>query len=239
MTVLLNSFEGGTSGTALTTGNTGGASGNAFDAISVGAAATLAFSNAQAAHGTLSCQVAIGGTSTTALAEWTTSMGTQATVWYRLYLYFTGNPSATVRPYAARSGASLAATVAVNTSGKLALLNAASSTQATFTNSIPLNKWFRIEGLITGNASAGVITCSLYDTPDSATADETRSVTAQNTTGLLSQYWFGEQASVTNVGPYWMDSAGISSTGPIGPVKNAVASGSSIVPSLIAMGAVA
>ena len=238
MTTLLNSFEGGTSGTTLTTANTGGASGSAFDTVNIGASATLAFDNTHAAHQSLSCKVATGVTATNTLAEWTTSMGSQTTVWYRQYLYFTALPNPSLRPIAFRAGASLAAAIGISLTGKLQLINSGSSVVVTFTNVIPLNQWFRIEGFITGNASTGVISATLYSPQDSTIARETETATGQNTTGTLTQYWFGEQASAANAGPFWMDDLGISSTGPLGPVKTR-ASGTSIVPSLIAAGALA
>ena len=240
MTTLANSFEGGTSGTTLTTGNTGGASGNAFDAINAGAGgATIAFDSTQAAHGTLSCKIATATPAGTPLAEWTTSMGTQATVWYRQYLYLTGNPGTAIRVYVARAGGSLAGAIGISTTGKIQLVNGSSGIPVTFTGAIPLNQWFRIEGYITGNASTGALNAALYSPQDSTIATETHTVTGQNTTGTLTQYWFGEQVSLTNVGPFWMDDLGISSTGPLGPVVTAHAPrGTSIVPSLIAAGAI-
>lgn len=239
MTTLLNNFEGGTSGTTLTTLNTGGASGNAFDAINTASSPTLAFDNTRAAHGTLSCKVATGASAATPLAEWTTSMGTQVTVWFRQYLYLTGNPASAIRVYVARSGASLAGAIAISAAGKIQLVNAASGIAVTFTGAVPLNQWFRIEGLITGNASTGVLTAALYSQMDSTVVTETETASGQNTTGTLTQYWFGEQTSLANVGPFWMDDIAISSTGPLGPVVTAHAPrGTSIVPSLIAAGAI-
>lgn len=240
MTTLTNTFEGGTNGTTLTTGNTGEASGSAFDAINAGAGgATIAFDSTHTAHGALSCKIATTTPAATPLAEWTTSMGSQATVWYRQYLYLTANPAAALRVYVARSGASLAGAIGISATGKLQLVTSTGSFAVTFTSSAPLNQWFRIEGFITGNASTGVLNASLYSSPDSTVATETETATGQNTTGVLSQYWFGEQISLTNAGPFWMDDIGISSTGPLGPIVTAHAPrGTSIVPSLIATGAI-
>src|SRR5258707_3093639 len=101
MTLLVNSFEGGTSGSAVSTANSGGASGNAFDSVTIGTGATVAYDNAHAAHGSLALQIATAGTSAAANAQWSTSMGSQGTIWFRLYAYFTANPGVTTRLFRA------------------------------------------------------------------------------------------------------------------------------------------
>ena len=235
MTTLTNNFQGAASGTALTTGNSA-AGGNAFDNIFIGTNATLAYDSTRAAHGTQSCKVATGATSTTSLAEWTTSMGTQATVWYRMYCYLAGTPTPAFRAYTARSGASHAGSVIFSGTQITLSVGTGFTTAVTFTAQPPLNKWFRFEGLVTGNASTGVISGSLYTAADSPVPAETHTVSGQNTTGTLTQYWFGQGNSASSSGPFWLDDVGISSAGPLGPVI--VQRGASIVPSLIAAGAI-
>lgn len=215
-----NNFEGGTQGTTLSTSNTGGTSGNVFDAINTGTGgATLAFDNTHSAHGSFSCQIATTTPAATPLAIWTNNtFGTSNQVWYRQYLYLTGNPASPIRPVAFRSNGSLAAAIGISATGKLQLINTGNSVTTTFTNAIPLNQWFRIEGYVVGNASTGVINCSLYASEDSTAATETETSTGQNTNGVLSQYWFGEQVSLTNVPSFWMDDLGVSTYAPLGPV---------------------
>src|SRR5215467_10547633 len=96
MTSLVNSAEGGTNGTTVSTGNSGGASGNAFDAL-LTTNATVAYDNAHAHSGALSVKFATAGTAANWAVEWTTSMGTLSQVWFRLYVYFTANPAAGFR----------------------------------------------------------------------------------------------------------------------------------------------
>ena len=53
--VLLNTFEGGSDETTITTANSGGASGDAFTvAPAPGASAVMVYDTAQFAHGTMS-----------------------------------------------------------------------------------------------------------------------------------------------------------------------------------------
>jgi hypothetical protein len=214
--VVTNEFGGIASGTNVATTNTAIA-GDPFDVVSIGTGTTLQFDSTHAVLGATSCKVATGSTATTALAEWTTTVGTQTTVFYRQYLYFTAFPSANLRPMALRSGGSLAAAIGITTSGKIQLINAANAVLGATANSIPLNQWFRIEGFVTGSATVGVISLTLYNDPNGYVATETQTFTGANTTGALTQYWFGQQAGVANVGPYWMDGLGISTGGFLGP----------------------
>jgi len=227
VTTLVNSFEGGTTGTTISTGNSGPGSGNAFDAVSApGGGGTLAFSNAEAAHGSLACDLATTGTTGTPYVAWTTSMGSQAQVWFRLYLYFTANPSATQRVFAALQGGTACATIAVGTSGKLQFLNAAGSAIFTQTGTIPLNQWFRIEGFIIGSATVGQVELKRFNSPDSTVASETNtSAASQNTTGAMDTYRFGHGAgsALANLGPWWQDDIGLSNGGYLGPVIPPVA----------------
>jgi hypothetical protein len=216
---LSNNAEGGTSGTTVTPGNSGGASGNPWDNISIGGAASLTYDNTFAAHGGLSYKVSTGATVTTALAEWNASFGTLTTVYFRMYVYLTtaATPSA-FRPFVARSGASHAASVLINGTTLSLSYSPAFNGAGAFTTPVPLNQWVRIEGFITGDASAGAVSASLYTSMDSTDAVETHTFTGLNTTGALTQYWFGQNNSSANSGPFWMDDLAASPIGYIGPV---------------------
>jgi hypothetical protein len=237
MTTLTNSFEGGTSGTTITAANSGGASGNAFDSVSIGTSGSLVFDNARAAHGLLSAKAATGGTADEVLMEWTTSLGTQATVYYRAYLYLTSN-SAAVQPVEVRAGGSSAASIAISTSGNLRLVNGAFAVVMTFSGMVPLGQWFRLEGLFTGDPSNGVISCSQFNSMDSVTPTESHTLTGQDTTGSLTQTWFGQTSSVANTPAFWLDDVGVSSSGPLGPWTPPGGAGCNIVAPLVASGAI-
>jgi hypothetical protein len=209
--------EGGSSGTTVSAGNSGGASGNAWDAVAIGSGAGLTFDSTQTAHGSLSYNVSTGGSSTTSFLEWTSaSVGTQATLYFRVYVY-QPNLSTSNAPFRVLSGGSHAGDFAITTAGVIALRNGAYTTLLSFTTVIPTSQWVRIEGYFTGDAVHGVISCSLYLNMDSITATETHTVTGANTVGVLNGAYFGQGNTVAS-SQYWLDDLGISNTGPLGPV---------------------
>lgn len=218
---LLNNAEGGTNGTTVTTGNSGGASGNAFDVISMGAGTTLAFDNAQIMHGALAYKVATGSTVTTALEEWTSSGGTQTTIFYRIYCYVPPGELATAawRPFAARATGGHAGSLLFQTNGTVQLsIGTGFSAVQTFGTPCPIGQWFRVEGYILGDASVGAIMGALFLTPDGRVPVEVKTSVGQNTTGVLNNYFFGQNNSSANSGPFWFDDIGISPLGFLGPV---------------------
>src|SRR6266851_3113313 len=131
--LLTNSAEGITpSGTTVTTANSGGASGNAFDAVTVTSSGqTCASDNAQAAHGALSIKLATGATAAGTFVRWTTSMGTQTTIWFRVYAYYQANPGSSVRLWNATASGTSCGSVLVTTAGKLLFANSAGTTVLT------------------------------------------------------------------------------------------------------------
>ena len=218
---LVNNAEGGTNGTTVTTGNSGGTSGFPFDSIFIGGSAALAYDNTHAAHGTLAYKVSTGGSATTALSEWNSSVGTQTTIFYRMYCYIPSGELgvAAWRSFETRNSGGHAASVLFQTNGTIQLsAGTAFIAPVIFGYQAPVDQWFRVEGFFTGDPSAGVINMALFTSPDALIPVEVRTVTGQNTTGVLSQYWFGQSNSTANSGPFWYDDIGLSPLGFIGPV---------------------
>ena len=215
---LTSNAEGGTTGTTVTAANSA-TSGAAFNTVAIVANGTLVYDNTRTAHGSLSYKVATGVTSGTVLAEWTTSLGghPQPIVYFRQYLYYTANPASASKPFESRVGASNAGGIQVSATGLLQLFDSGFTTRATFSNAIPLNQWFRIEGYVIGHASAGAVSCSMFSPMDSVTPVETHTVTGINTLGFLTAVFFGEMNTGANQGPFWMDDIGVSTAGPLGP----------------------
>lgn len=186
MATWTNSLEGGTSGVAITTANSGGASGNAFDDVSALAGQTLEFSNVFAAHGSLSMKVASGATGGQVYGAVKTSLGTTfTTIGGRLYFYLTAAPAAFqgILRFTSGGGGTNRAIIGVNTARRLQVLTAASTTSATGTMAlIPIGAWCRIEFAITLSATVGQVDARMWLTPDSTgTADETNCLaTSQN-----------------------------------------------------------
>ena len=213
-----NNAEGGSSGTTVTTGNSGAGSGNAFDVVSLGTGTSLTFDNTVAAHGSLAYEFATTSTSATSVVEWSTSAGTQTTIYYRAYLYFNGYISTGYAVIRVNSGATHAADIWIDGNGKPWFRNSAFAQSNNFSSDIPTGQWVRIEGYFTGDAVHGVISMSLYTNMDSITPAQTITASGLNTAGPLTSYVFGQTNSALSAGPYWMDDLGISNTGPLGPV---------------------
>lgn len=222
MTTLYNSFEEGVSGVTITTGNSGGAPNNAFDSVTVGTGATVAYDNTHSAHGTLAAKIQTTGTASLATFKWQGSLGTPTTAWARAYFYFTGNPGSQTRVINFSNAGGSCGTANINGTGKIVgSSGTAGTTQFTFTNAIPLNTWFRIEIMLTGDSSAGVLSISLY-TGDSTVPIETHTASAINTNGPPNQVQFGAAVTgIANIGPYWIDDVGASDVGPLGPAFTA------------------
>ena len=231
--LLVNSFEGGTNATTISTANAGGSTGysggpasnNQFTAIATAGTGTLKFDNTHAAHGSLSLKATTLASGDTASCRWQQqALGSQTKYWFREYLYFTANPaSAQCRIFSATNsiGTATAVSVSVLTSGKLTVQDNASATMITFSGTIPLNEWFRVEGFISSSPSAGYASLSLYSPLDSLIPVETHTSTATfNTLDNAAWIYFGIAFSnAVAQGPYWMDDVAVSNTGPLGPVS--------------------
>jgi hypothetical protein len=218
--LLTENFESATpSGTTISNANT------SLDSVSISATATLASDSTHAAHGTLSCKTATGGTAGGSRGIWGASLvysGT--TLWYRQYLYWTANPAAETRILSIAPASSTNGEVSVSTAGKLIVRQSTGSliTNMTSTASIPLNAWFRIEGFVLQSATVGQVELKLFTTSMDATSpDETdTSAATQNTNASpATQVLFGVSgSSLANVGPFWQDDIAVSDSGYIGPV---------------------
>lgn len=218
MTVLLNSFEGGTNGTTISAANSGGSSGNAFDNVSVGLNATLTYDNAHAAHGGLAGKPATTSSSTTSIVVWSTSMGTKTQLWFRMYVYLTANPAAIIGIWRPLNVATQCSMLEITTGGLLRWVNTSSATILTGAVAVPLNQWWRVEGFTLCSATVGQVEYKLFKTADSSSPDETQtSAATQNTSTQITQTQIGLTNNSTSQA-LWMDDLGLSSTGYIGPV---------------------
>jgi hypothetical protein len=225
-----NSFEGGTSGTQVTTANSGGASGNAFDVATQGAGGTLQYDSTEAAHGSLSCKIQ-ATTASAVFLQWTTNTFSSAITYFRLYAFFTGNPGATSRLYNITDGTSVMS-VFLNSAGKLVVsYGSVGTTFVTFTNSIPTGTWFRVEGFCIESPTVGQVSTSLFP-GDSTSATESHTSAATLNTGTFSAPTsdFGDSSGVGTIGPYWIDDIALSSTGPLGPVLTAGTAALTVAP---------
>ena len=216
---LRNDAEVPSNGTTLTTANTGSSTSDAWDAVNIGALAALTTDTTHAAHGLQSIKSVTGSPAANSLTEWTTKLttGTVPTLWWRIYCYMTAFGATQLRVISARTGVTYQGGPATNSAGKIVLLNAAGGTLKTSTTTLPLNQWFRLEGLVTGDPSAGVVETKIFASDmDAITPDETLTSTAVNTGAALNRIDFGNPSSVASY-TFWWDDPAASVFGYIGP----------------------
>lgn len=178
MAITQNTFEGGTSGAAITTGNSGGGSGTAFDAVNGTAPANLTYSTT-AANGSRGANIASTGTSSFLI--WYTPSTTKLSL--RFYIRLASLPSAEFQAVTPRSSSNYVSALNITTAGKLKLTSANPGTPTLFTatNALALNTWYRVEvsweiGTTTGNGKAQF----KYFAGDSTTAVESFTTTTAN-----------------------------------------------------------
>ena len=93
-TLLSNDFNEGTNGSDITTGNSGGGVGeNAFDSVTTTSAHTAVYSNTAAIHSALSGAFSTTASAGVAMVTWSTSLGTQSTIYGRVYVYMAAYPT--------------------------------------------------------------------------------------------------------------------------------------------------
>ncbi|WP_242890295.1 hypothetical protein [Actinomadura litoris] len=209
---LNNGAEGGSNGVTVSAANSGGASGNAFDST-VGTP-TITYDSAQA-RGTLAYKV-VAGASAQQLV-WSSSMGTQAELWGRLYLYSSGAPNSSNGLIRFLTGGSQAARLRYETTGALAIADSGNSPEFTTTNALATGQWTRVEFHIQFIATNAVVELRLYNSADSTTPTETQSVS--NAAGM------GVNCDTIQIGSFnsatmtvWMDGLQVNNTGWPGPI---------------------
>jgi fibronectin type 3 domain-containing protein len=214
--VLANSFEGGAAGGAITAANSGGASGNKFNSESC-SGGTAKYSTS-AAHGkrgaaltpsTKACYLQWGKASITSASK--TSYG-------RTYLDLAATPKATVElVHLGDASLDRDAQIDVGTLDRLSLYNEAGTKELTFTKTLPLHTWLRIEWKLVNSKTAGSFTVSVY-AGDSTTPLETHTVTGIDTGTSFGSLQVG-QVATTKVAPgtILLDDVAFGTVGPLGP----------------------
>lgn len=225
--MIVQDFEETASGTTISAANTAPTSScpqeTAFTTVALSSGVSATFDNSRAAHMTQSALMNSGASAGTAKLTINTPYVT-ATQSCRLHLYFTANPGAsTTFLYVGITAGTLCARFHVNTNGTIGIDTATGNNIVTTTNSIPLNQWIRVEVWVTGSATVGQASLSLFTNIDSSTALETITTSAvQNTTGVPGLFQFG----ITNVtlanNVLSLDDIAIDQgSGPIGPAPAA------------------
>lgn len=217
---LLNDAETGSSGTAVTTGNSGGANEDAFSAVTVGANMTLAYDSAQAAHGSKAFKVALSSTATAiTFVSWTLDAA-RGRVYGAFHVYLTAFPASSIRIAHFKLGSTLAVGLYVASgTGRIGIRSAADSSLIEGTVSVTRNGWNRIEFDV--NVAGGAADAWLYTTADGTTAADHVAVTGQSFgASTVDTVQFGANTanfSSTSGDAFWLDDLNVNLTGVPGP----------------------
>ncbi|MBG0818761.1 hypothetical protein [Planomonospora sp. ID82291] len=198
-----NSFNGGTSGAAITLDNSGGASGDALDTYSEGTAPV--FSAVRSYSGSLSAYCADEYTS----MKWSFTGGT--TIYTRQHLYLTAYPGDS-ELFSIGTASNTVRGLRLSSSGQLSLWNYLTSFTpvVTLTSAVvPLNRWVRVETRTGINVASPAHEIRLALNP--ALADyQSASATGTQTTQTPTSYSFMPPALS------WCDDLSVSDEGWIG-----------------------
>jgi len=222
---LLNDFNEGTSGTALTVANTAGSGENAFDSVAgVGSGSTAAFSNAQSLTGGMSAVFATGSAGNSSYVSWTTSIGSVSTIYGRAYLYLSALPATDDNLIHFAGSGSNGGGIMIGSSGQLRLQNVAFG-ETTTGPVLSAGTWFRLEWkIIAGSAGSAAATVNYYASPNSTTITSTITDTAggYGSGGVITQVDFGWESPHPSQPSVYFDSIGLASAGYLGPAPTTV-----------------
>lgn len=215
-----NSLEGGTDGTAVTTGNSGGASGKAFSFVTPSTGGTIAYAALDALAGALCAQLTQPTAANQPVVVGWTAAANATSFAARYYVRLTGYPDAILDAIQIRTIAGAnSCSVTISPTGQVGLRNNAGTTYGATTAVMALNTWYRIEvqGSSLGSAGATVLAVQLYE-GHSTTPVETVSTSAATTTNLAGMVRFG-RSSVANLATWKQDDHAVEfgDSTPIGP----------------------
>lgn len=212
-----NSFEGGRNGAALTAANSGGASGKAFNAVTC-LGRHPAYSST-AAHGLLGASLAVGRSS--CFLQWGKTTITATTTSYgRMYLYLpSALRGAAVLVRLGDAGLHRDVQIDLTAAGKLTLVDAKGSVDATFTNPVPTGQWVRLEWSLKNSTTAGGFSLRMYS-GDNLAPIETQSVSKVDTGTTFASAQFGSVvATDVPLGFIGLDDIAYGTAGPLGPAS--------------------
>lgn len=204
MAIWQNSLNGGTNGTAISTGNSGGTSGDAFAAVTP----NVTFSNAQ--YNSASMSASIGGGATSNYARMAVS---DRDIAYRFYVRFSVAHTGDYYLAQARlgSGTPTTYTVLVNAANQMRVRNQTSGVNIwTAAASFPLNQWVRVEviqhqGTTTSN---GQLRVAYYVGASTTPIELSPWITGQDlggATGVTTQVLFGKVSASAYSGTAFID----------------------------------
>lgn len=220
MTLLVQDFNEGAAlnGTTLTAGsggNTAGAGENYLDQVTIGGTGAMVFNTSDSIPSSGAC-CAVTNNAGAIFGGWSTQVGTiSTTTYFEIALKYTANPASQQQLVLFTDGTNRG-NLRLNSAGTLATYNAGTLLH-TFTNTIPLNTWFRVEGFMTPSTTAAEYSVSLYPDLTSSSATETQDSTGLVMGSTITFCRFGSQLSVTTA-QFLVGYFGVSTTGAFGPL---------------------
>jgi hypothetical protein len=185
-------FEAGVNAATITTG-AGEASATAWTLVE----GAPVYDNINPAHGALDAKFSAAADK----LQWEDAGGVDG--YGRLYFYATAYPGSTLRIASFNAaGGGNREIIGLNSTGKIVLFDTPLATQ-TFTNSISLNAWVRIEWRI--DVGANVFQCKLFNSKDSTTPTETLTYPAPTLGTQAEQLYFGTGGSSWGSSTYFDD----------------------------------
>jgi hypothetical protein len=224
---LFNTFDGGTDGTTITTGNSGGASGDPWSFVQIAAGGTATYVAASAYRGGMSGQFVTGTAGAITYAEKATGNSSAGTLYVRLRFKMpTLPPDATGMRFAVVADSTGAFQIdgRLTNAGTVELRTGAGSLVGTSTSTYTAGQWVDVGlGISAFSATAGALEMKLYDhggaviqtIASSATLDTLRS-------GGANKLQVGAIRSGVNSFAVVLDDVAMSSTGyPVLPILGA------------------
>lgn len=218
MTQVTADFELGTNGNSISTGDPGSAT--AWDLVQRSGSVTSTYSNAHAAHGTLSAQMnEVTGSAN--WLEWSTSMGSTVDNYGRVYMWINALDVGVTQVWCHALDNTDAQIVQflINGSGVLRMINSAAAFAGPAgTVTAATGQWIRLEYKIVNHATNGILECKLFNNASSAVADDTITATSQNTLANTSKVRFGTITGNNAGYIFFMDDIVAGATSYPGPV---------------------
>ncbi len=219
-----NGGEMGTNGTVVTALNTGATDSTYF--YKFVNPSSITFSNAQAAHGSLSYFIQ-PTSSNESYVNWTCYATQSAAA--RMYIYLTAFPTDTtefMQITTSEISFDFIGRVALNSTGKVILYDAAGVIW-TSTASLSLNSWHRLElyGAIGGSSTTGVLQAAFYSGDGTVALDSfTTSAANTSTAQAIGIMRFGKVTATSYATSFYMDdlAAQSAASGFIGPYSGAL-----------------
>lgn len=213
-------FETGVDGNNVLASDTGSAT--AWDDVAKSGTATIEYSSAQVAHGSLSAEFTTGSGSACHL-DWTSAMGTPVDSYGRIYLYRAATAEAV--HYFAQFNSSLDELICrlgVNESSQIQIQNGAGSIVATQSGTLATGQWTRVEFKIINHASAGILECKIFNAADASSPDETLTATSQNTRADTTKVYIGSPVATSPSYTFYVDDIVVGANAYPGPASSPV-----------------